>query len=58
MLSQALQDSLNEQIKNEFYSAHVYLAMSSWFEDKGLPGICEMDAGAVFGRIDARSENL
>ena len=38
MLSQTLQDALNEQIKNEFYSAHVYLAMSSWFEDKGLPG--------------------
>ena len=41
MLSQSLQDSLNEQIKNEFYSAHVYLAMSSWFEDKGLPGFAK-----------------
>ena len=37
MLSQSLQDSLNEQIENEFYSGHVYLAMSSWFEDKGQP---------------------
>lgn len=41
MLSQSLQDALNEQIKNEFYSAHVYLAMSSWFEDKGLPGFAK-----------------
>jgi ferritin len=41
MLSQSLQDSLNEQIKNEFYSAHVYLAMSSWFEEKGLPGFAK-----------------
>jgi len=41
MLSQNLQDALNEQIKNEFYSAHVYLAMSSWFEDKGLPGFAK-----------------
>jgi ferritin len=41
MISQSLQDSLNEQIKNEFYSAHVYLAMSSWFEDKGLPGFAK-----------------
>jgi ferritin len=41
MLSQVLQDSLNEQIKNEFYSAHVYLSMSSWFEDKGLPGFAK-----------------
>lgn len=38
MISQSLQDSLNEQIKNEFYRAHAYLSMSSWFEDKGLPG--------------------
>jgi ferritin len=38
MISQSLQDALNEQIKNEFYSAHVYLAMSSWFDDKGMPG--------------------
>ncbi len=38
MLSQSLQDALNEQVKNEFYSAHVYLAMSSWFDDKALPG--------------------
>jgi len=41
MLRQTLQDALNEQIKNEFYSAHVYLAMSSWFEDKGLPGFAK-----------------
>src|SRR5262245_35115843 len=41
MLSQSLQDALNEQIKNEFYSAHVYLSMSSWFEDKGLPGFAK-----------------
>lgn len=41
MLSQSLQDALNEQVKNEFYSAHVYLAMSSWFDDKGLPGFAK-----------------
>ncbi len=41
MLSRSLQDALNEQIKNEFYSAHVYLSMSSWFEDKGLPGFAK-----------------
>jgi ferritin len=41
MISQSLQDSLNEQIKNEFYSAHVYLSMSSWFDDKGLPGFAK-----------------
>lgn len=38
MLSKSLQAALNEQIKNEFSSGYMYLAMSSWFEDKGLPG--------------------
>lgn len=38
MLSQSLQDALNEQVKNEFYSAHVYLSMASWFEANALPG--------------------
>ncbi|MFY9469367.1 MAG: ferritin [Solirubrobacterales bacterium] len=38
MLKPSLQDALNEQVKNEFYSANVYLAMVAWFEDQGLPG--------------------
>ncbi len=41
MLSQSIQDALNEQIKNEFYSAHVYLSMSSWFDDQGMPGFAK-----------------
>ncbi len=41
MFSQALQDALNEQVKNEFYSAHIYLAMSSWFEGQSLPGFAK-----------------
>ncbi|MFY9487964.1 MAG: ferritin [Solirubrobacterales bacterium] len=38
MLKPALQDALNAQVKNEFYSANVYLAMVAWFEDQGLSG--------------------
>ena len=38
MLSQTIQDSINTQIKNEFYSAYFYLQMSSYFEEMGLPG--------------------
>lgn len=38
MLTKALQDALNEQVKNEFFSAHVYLSMSAWFDQQGLPG--------------------
>jgi ferritin len=38
MLKDSVQQALNDQVKNEFYSAHVYLAMCAWFEDQGLPG--------------------
>ena len=41
MFSQSLQDAMNEQVKNEFYSAHVYLSMSSWFEAQSLPGFAK-----------------
>ena len=38
MISKALQDALNEQIKNELYSAYLYLSMSAYFERINLPG--------------------
>jgi ferritin len=38
MLSQKLQDALNEQMKNEFFSAYLYKAMAAWFEAEDLPG--------------------
>lgn len=38
-LSQALQGAMNEQIKNEIYSAHLYLAMSAQCEAENLPGM-------------------
>lgn len=38
MLSQAMQDAINEQIKNEFYSAYMYLSMAAYFQEKNLPG--------------------
>ena len=38
MLSKRLQDALNEQIKNELYSAYVYLAMTAYFEAANLRG--------------------
>lgn len=38
MLKDSVQKALNDQVKQEFYSAHVYLAMCAWFEDQGLPG--------------------
>lgn len=38
MLSKTIQDALNEQIKNEMYSAYLYLAMSAYLEAQNLTG--------------------
>ncbi len=38
MLKEKMLNALNEQINAEQYSAFLYLSMSSWFHDKGLPG--------------------
>jgi ferritin len=38
MLMQRLQDALNEQMKNEFFSAYLYMAMSGYFQSEDLPG--------------------
>jgi len=38
MLKEKMLDALNEQINAEQYSALLYLSMSAWFQDKGLPG--------------------
>jgi len=37
-IGKTVQDAINEQIKNELYSAYIYLAMSAYFEDAGLSG--------------------
>ncbi|MDH7486855.1 MAG: ferritin [Anaerolineae bacterium] len=38
MLSQTMQDAINEQIKNELYSAYLYLSMAAYAEEANLPG--------------------
>lgn len=38
MLNKAIQDAINEQVKNELYSAYLYLSMSAYFEAVNLPG--------------------
>lgn len=38
MLKEKMLKALNEQINAEQYSALLYLSMSAWFSDKGLPG--------------------
>ena len=38
MLSKSMQDAINEQIKNELYSAYLYLSMAAYSEANNLPG--------------------
>jgi ferritin len=38
MLSKSLEKAINDQIKNELYSAYLYLSMSAYLEAKNLPG--------------------
>jgi ferritin len=39
MLSEKMQDALNDQMNWEIYSAHIYLSMSSHFAGAGLAGV-------------------
>ena len=39
MFNKTIQDAMNEQIKNELYSAYIYLSMSAYFESTNLPGL-------------------
>jgi len=38
MISKAVEDAINEQIKKEFYSSYLYLSMAAHFEAHNLPG--------------------
>jgi ferritin len=50
MLSEKLQDALNEQMKNEFFSGYLYKAMAGYFESEDLPGF------ATWMRMQAMEE--
>ena len=39
MLNKKVQDAINEQIKNELYSAYLYLSMAAYSEASNLPGL-------------------
>lgn len=38
MISQSLTDALNDQLKHEFYSSYLYLAMSAYSDSQNLTG--------------------
>src|ERR671917_188405 len=50
MLGEAIQDAMNEQMKNEFYSAYQYLSMAAYCESENLSGF------AHWMRAQAREE--
>ncbi|MFH1524905.1 MAG: ferritin [Chloroflexota bacterium] len=41
MITQTMQDAINEQINKEFYSSYLYLSMAAFFESKNLPGFAK-----------------
>lgn len=38
MLDQDMQDAINTQIRNEYYSSYLYLSMSAYCESRNFPG--------------------
>ena len=41
MINQVMQDGINEQINDEFYSSYVYLAMSAYCEQQNFTGCAQ-----------------
>jgi ferritin len=50
MLNPRIEELLNQQIKNELYSAYLYLSMSAWLNNYGLNGY------AHWFRVQAQEE--
>ncbi len=50
MFSKRLLSALNEQVKNELYSAYLYLGMAAYLEGENLPGM------ARWMRVQSREE--
>jgi ferritin len=52
MISKTMEQALNKQVNREFYSAYLYLAMSSYFESVNMKGF------AKWMRIQAKEEQV
>ena len=48
MISQKLQDAINEQINGEFYAAHLYLSMAAFCDTRSLGGFAHWLTGQPF----------
>ncbi|MDY6916039.1 MAG: ferritin-like domain-containing protein, partial [Candidatus Cloacimonadota bacterium] len=52
MISEKMQDAINEQINRELYSGYLYLSMAAYFDSMNLPGF------ASFMRVQAEEEKF
>jgi ferritin len=52
MISKTMEQALNKQVNREFYSAYLYLAMSSYFESVNMKGF------AHWMKIQAKEEQM
>ena len=52
MINKKLEDQINYQINRELYSEYLYLSMSAYLEDQGLPGM------ANFMKVQAEEEHF
>jgi ferritin len=55
MFGEAIQDAMNEQMKNEFYAAYQYLSMAAYCESENLPGFAHWMRYAGRSRRRSRS---
>lgn len=54
MLKKSIEDICNRQVEREFYSSLLYLAMASWTEKEGYPGIAEW----LFQQAEEEKEHM
>lgn len=52
MISQKMNDALNEQVNAEMFSSYLYLSMSAWFAERSLSGF------ANWMRVQAEEEQF
>ena len=52
MISKTMEQALNKQVNREFYSAYLYLSMSSYFESVNMKGF------AHWMKIQAKEEQM
>ena len=52
MISKTMEQALNKQVNREFYSAYLYLSMSSYFESVNMKGF------AHWMKVQAKEEQM